>query len=333
MPQSPDCKRIVINGKSGYIRENSSWIIGRVVRDFDKWSDQKTKDMTKDILDEKWKEMQAKKSDTEKPIRAGLVVTIYKPSDKRLAGVGKRDIIYWSGFFVLLVQLVVAAIPCGLFGDWGIMLITVCGNVLAIATGLLPQWKKEKWACRTRSNDPYVLTRGNGAQHAIVILGNGHGLNLEDLASGQSNIDVSANNLTRAILLILSALWVLLLIAAAGLQTNTWFLLAIGAIGIVQNVFVAGWNRRPENFGIHLDFVKVFGQVNVMDTLIEVEENYNGLGRSMVDEIFPGKLQPAEIEKWAELENRKTHAQPKAPHSQTEAPQAQVQATVELDPK
>lgn len=313
---------MVINGRSGYIRENSSWIIGRVVRDFDKWSDQKTKDKTKDILDKKYKEMKAKNSDAEEPTRAGLVVTIYKPSERWLAGVGKRDIVYWSGFFVLMVQLGVAAIPCGLFGDWGIMLITACGNALAIATCLLPQWKKEKWACRTRSKNPYVLTRGNGAQHAIVILGNGYGLNLEDLASGQSNIDASADNLTRAILLILSILWVLLLIAAAGLQTNTWFLLVIGAIGIVQNVFVAGWSRRPENFGIHLDFVKVIGQVKVMGTLIEVEENYKGLGQSMLEELFPGKLQPAEIEKWAELENREAHAQPNASHSRESAPNA-----------
>lgn len=33
----------------------------------------------------------------------------------------------------------------------------------------------------------YVLTKGNGAQYAIVILGNGRGPNLEDLAAGQIN--------------------------------------------------------------------------------------------------------------------------------------------------
>jgi hypothetical protein len=320
---------MVINGKSGYIRENSSWIIGRIVRDFDEWSDQKTKDKTDDILDKKWKEMKAKKSDAKKPTRAGLVVTIYKPSEKRPAGVGERDIIYWSGLLILIVQLGVAAIPCGLFGDWGILLITVCGNALAIATGLLPQWKKEKWACRTKSKQTYILTRGNGSQHAIVILGNENGLNLEDLASGQSNIDVSAKTVTRLILLILSTLWVLLLIVAAGLQKNTWFLLAIGAIGIAQNVFVAGWNRRPESFGIPLDFVEVFGKPEVMGTLFEVEENYEGLGRSMLDEFYPGKLRPDEITKWADFENREAQAQSKA--RQVESPQAQAKATVDED--
>ncbi|KAJ5338424.1 hypothetical protein N7452_005152 [Penicillium brevicompactum] len=329
MPQSPDCKCMIINGKSGYARENSSWIIGRIVRDFDHWSDQNIKDKTQEIIDKKWKEIldserknkgaqnpedeestradiYVTQSETKKPKRAGLVVSIYKPSEKRRAGVIERDTIYWSGLIISIVQLGIAAIPCGIFGDWGILLITICGNVLAIATGLLPQWKKEKWACRTKSKDTYVLTRGNGAQHAIVILGNGHGLNLEDLASGQSNLDVSADNKTRAILLVLSTLWVLLLIAAAGLQHNTWFLLAIGAIGMVQNIFVAGCYRRPESFGIPLDFCQVFGQSKVMDTLFEVEESYSGLGRSMLDEFFPGTLRPHEINKWAEFGTPRT---------------------------
>lgn len=115
---------------------------------------------------------------------------------------------------------------------------------LSLLTGLLPQWKKEKWACRTGSNDAYSLTRGNGAQHAVVVLANGRGLNLE-----QSNLDASANMLTRVSILALATLWILLLVTAAGLRSDTWYLLAVGGMGILQNVFVAGWSRRPETFG------------------------------------------------------------------------------------
>ncbi|CAI7673670.1 unnamed protein product [Penicillium bialowiezense] len=327
MPQSPDCKCLVINGNTGYSKENSSWIIGRIVRDFDAWSHPATNDKTNEILDKRWKIMKSKMPDSEKPTRAGLVVSIYKPNSTQIAGVGKRDMIYWSGFLVLILQLGVAAIPYGIFGDWGILFITVCGNSLAIMTGLLPQWKREKWACRTKSTQTYILTRGNGAQHAIVILGNGHGLNLEDLASGQSNIDVLAKRKTRVFLLALSILWILLLIAAAGLQQNTWFLLAIGAIGSFQNVFVAGCSRQPENFGIPLEFIKVFGKPEVMDTLFEVEENYDGVGRSMLDVFFPGKLRPHEIKKWAKFENLKAEPQSQAP--QAGSAQVQTKSTVE----
>lgn len=302
MPQDPDCKCKVINGKNGYIRDNSSWILGRIVRDFDKWSDPATKKRTQDLLDEKWDEIKTKNPAGKRPMRAGFIVTVYNPSTTRPAGVAEPDVIYWSGISTLLVQLGIAIIPWGLSGDWGILIITACGIALALTTGLLPQWKKEKWACRPKSKDTYVLTRGNGAQHAIVILGNKHGLNLEDLAAGQSNIEASTNSLTRAALLTLSTFWILLLITSAGLKRNTWFLLAVGGVGILQNIFVAGWGRRPENFGIPLDFVEVFGQTKVMATLLEVEKKYQGLGRSMCEEFFPGKLCDDEIMEWKRLE-------------------------------
>lgn len=263
------------------------------------------------ILRDKWKELKSLDEAAEEPTRAGLVVTIYEPSATPKAGLAKRDLFFWSGLFIMLLQLGIAAIPCGLFGDWGILMITACGNVLAIVTGVLPQWKKEKWACRPKSKYSYILTRGNGAQHAIVILGNGHGLNLEDLASGQSNVESSTNTLTRAVLLALSIFWVLLLIAAAGLKENTWFLLAIGGIGIVQNVFVAGRSMKPENYGIHLDYVEVFGETKVMDTLLGVEKKYPGIGRSMRDEFFPGKLPLGGVRAWEQIE-QSTESDPQA---------------------
>lgn len=35
----PDCPCNVINGSTGYVRDNSSWIIGRIVPDFESWMD------------------------------------------------------------------------------------------------------------------------------------------------------------------------------------------------------------------------------------------------------------------------------------------------------
>ena len=302
MAVAPDCKSVVINGKSGYTRDNSSWIVGRLVRDFHYWKDHEVQTTTDKILDEKWGERKKNDTNEPRPVQAGLTVSIYEPRELMIPGKVERDVIYWIGLPVILLQLGVAAIPCGLYGDWGILLITFCGNLLAICTGLLSQWKQEKWACRTKAKQSFVLTKGNGSQHAIAILGNGKGFDFEDLASGQNSNTLPVTNCTtRLKVFSLACLWVLLLVTAAGLKKNTWFLLAVGAIGVLQNIYVAGAQRNPNNFGIPLRFVTVFGNVKVMETLLEVESNYKDLGRSMIGTFFPGPLRADETARWDAL--------------------------------
>ena len=41
--------------------------------------------------------------------------------------------------------------------------------ILSYATASLPQWSKEKWACRHKSNKTVIRTGGNGSQLAMVI--------------------------------------------------------------------------------------------------------------------------------------------------------------------
>ncbi|KAH8652757.1 hypothetical protein BGZ60DRAFT_508663 [Tricladium varicosporioides] len=304
MPTNPDCPCKIINGRSGYVVENMSWILGRIVRDFDSWSNSATKKKRHEILETRWAELKSKDPLAKRPAKAGLIVTVYSPKIKISAGIPERDIIYWSGVFTMFLQLTVATIPFTLSGDWSILGITVAGTILALTTGSLPRWKEEKWACRTHSNDVYALTKGNGSQNVIVILANGHGLNIEDLAMGQRDMDSTVQSTTRASILGLSIFWVLLLITATGVKLNTWFLLAVGGIGILQNIFVAGAPRRPENFGIHLEYVEVFGCPKAMQTLLEVEEKYPSLGRALLSEFFPGKLRCDEIETWEGLSEK-----------------------------
>lgn len=305
MPLDPDCRSIVINGKSGYKRENSSWIIGRIVRDFHYWSNTETKEKTASIIAAHWEESKKRDANIPKPDAAGLVVSIYRPSDEVPAMKPASDMIYWSGIITAIIQLGIAAIPVGLFGDWGVLLITGAGICLALLTGALGQWRKEKWNCRPNPNGTFILTKGNGAQHVIVVLGSfNRGLNLEDLASGQGTLNVAPNMFTRISLFCLALLWILLQITAAGLKNNTWFLLAVGGIGMVQNIFAAGSPRRPESFGIPLDFEMVIGEKQVMQTLYAVEAVYPRVGRSMLEEFFPGKLRVNEISRWAEFEEQ-----------------------------
>lgn len=310
----PDCSCFVINGRNGYVRSNSSWIIGRIVRDFDSWMDGGKRDgpirtQVQNMIGERWNHDKRKaetkvpgsSSNIKRPPSTGLCVAIYKADEAR-PGYPGYDLVYFIGFVTCIIQLGIAAIPCGLFGDWSILLVTICGILLSFATGSIQQWKKEKWACRRNSNKTVVLSRGNGSQFAIVIVGGGKGLELEDLAAGPTNLDASASHITRISTTLLATLWIMLLITAAGIHQNTWFLLAIGAIGILQNVFVAGWKRTPKAFGIPLTFHEVIGESKVMNTLLAVEKSYPRLGRSMLDTFFPGKLRKEEQEKWNAFE-------------------------------
>jgi hypothetical protein len=310
----PDCACKVINGRTGYVRDNSSWIVGRIVRDFESWMDDgkpqgRIRTHLNRMLDQRWENDKCKAEkkkaesgkDVPRPPQTGLCVSIYK-ADSAKPGYPGYDLVYFIGFATSVFQLGIAAIPCGIFGDWGIFLVTASGILLSFATGSISQWSKEKWACRRNSEKTVVLSRGNGSQHAIVIIGDGKGLDLEDLAAGPTNVDVSSSYTTRIAVTLLAALWILLLITAAGLKQNTWFLLATGGIGILQNIFVAGWRRSPKAFGVPLNFETVIGEPKVMDTLFAVEKAYPRVGRSMRETFFPGKLRLDEEKKWDELE-------------------------------
>ncbi|MCJ1306684.1 hypothetical protein MMC25_000327 [Agyrium rufum] len=318
----PDFPCRVINGKTGHVRDNASWIIGRIVRDYEYWI-HKGKDKgasgatiqhrLREIIDEKWEE-QKKKAKTvaqvPRPKQAGLCVSVYV-ADEAYKGYGGHDALFKIGIVTAIVQLGIAAIPCGVFGDWGILAVTAAGTFLSFLTGSLPQWSKEKWACRKNSDKTVILTKGNGSQHAIVVLGNGRGLDLEDLASGSLDADTSASFLTRAAIVALGVLWILLLITAAGIKQHTWFLLAVGGLGMMENLYVSGRRRLPEAFGVPLVFERVIAKPTIMDTLFAVEEAYPDVGRSMRDTFFPGRLRISETARWKEYEEKADKAKKK----------------------
>lgn len=293
----------VINGKNGYTRSNDSWVLGRVMRDYEFWTHDSVLTLTASLIRKKTDEIKPKE-----PLRqAGLVVSFWEPDPERPSGVPGRDLLYWSGLAVAIVQLGIAAVPCGIYADWSVLLVTGAAILLCMATGSLRQWKTEKWACRKMDNErnkdqTFVLTRGNGAQHAIAILGNGHGLHLEDLATGFANLDPpSISVFARLAVLALGVLWIGLLITSSAIAEQAWFLIAVGGIGMLQNIFVAGWRRRPEALGLPLKFVGVVGDTKVMRTLMEVERQHEKLGTSLLPTFFPGTMRPAEEKDWADI--------------------------------
>ncbi|KAL8648869.1 MAG: hypothetical protein Q9210_004735 [Variospora velana] len=301
MPPPPSSEEpcLVINSKSGHARTNTSWVIGRLLRDYESWMDSAVRAKINSRLDKRWQHLQRNATDEAipRPRQTGLCVSVYEPSKTKKAGEPAHDLVYWSGIATILLQLVIAALALFKSNDSSTFLITISGTYLALTTGSLSQWKAEKWACRRKSPNPYILTGGNGAQHAIMILGNGHGLHLEDLTvrTAYPSLDLQ----TRFYLAITSLLWVVLLLPIRSLRRKSWPLLVIAGMGTIQNVFATGVKRAPSALGVHLDFVEVVGDVQVMDALIRLEAKYPNAGRSLLPTFFPGGLRAEEMRMWS----------------------------------
>lgn len=149
------CK--VINLESGYSRTNRSWTVGRLLRDLE----------AKELLSSE-----------------AMSISIYKAVKRRRGDIldpGKTML----GLATILLQLGIAIIPFGLYRDWGIAMITTLGTFICLSTAALPQWRVEKLACRLKSKKKIAMTAGNGSRHVIVILGEGYGLDIEDLAAAE----------------------------------------------------------------------------------------------------------------------------------------------------
>ncbi|KAI6101450.1 hypothetical protein EV401DRAFT_2027057 [Pisolithus croceorrhizus] len=142
----PDFSSILINGRTGVI-------LSRILRDFEHWRPREVGLRLEEMLNSVSQENNAGTSKDNKPVpvprtRAGLCVSIFRADPTRAFGVPVADWIYYSGLATAVVQLIVAAIPLILHGDWVVLLATSAGIVLAFATGCLPQWRVEKWGYR-----------------------------------------------------------------------------------------------------------------------------------------------------------------------------------------
>ena len=316
MPK-PDIPCVVINAESGYARDNQSWIIGCLVAGFNFWKNDKVSRHLKQMLEDKheYNKTAAKESgeDVEYPQRAGLCVSIYRAGSNESP---RRRVAHWIAFGTVILQLLLASIPGRNFGDWRIFLVTLVGVIMSVATASLPQWKQEKNSCRSKSEKDVVLTKGNGSQHAIVILGDGEGPDFEDLAAGEANVDAPASGMTVCVLGTLAVLSLPLLAFVTEIRKHGLILMAIIGVGFLQNLIIAGM-RGPEAYGLSLDFIEVIGLPKVMDTLFEVEKKYPGVGRCMLETFFPGKLRNDEQRKWDKLET--SVEEKKAAKSQREA--------------
>ncbi|EHK42469.1 hypothetical protein TRIATDRAFT_183765, partial [Trichoderma atroviride IMI 206040] len=242
MPSEPDCPSSVINCSSGYGRNNHSWILGRILRDHEL------------AVEENPGPEYANLDATGKTV--SLRIDIFKMQENEKPQI---DRVWVLGWLAIVAQLEISMIPWIQDGDWSIFLITACGTIFALLTGSLRQWNLEKWAGR-RLNKPestekkdknkvVCLTRGNGHRHAMVFVGNGTAWDLESLATASSAPLAE----TPWLLGILAVLWGFLFVVVSGLQQNTWFLVLIGGIGMIQNIYASVARRPASAFNISIE--------------------------------------------------------------------------------
>lgn len=231
------------------------------------------------------------------------------------AGKPAADWLTWVSVAILPVQFLVSAVPWWLHGNWFIFCITVVGTTLALITASLPQWTMEKYDARKNDKrDSYILTRGNGHPHIFVFLERKHqrndkapvpvdaniagatakddgddrkmGLKFKDMAVVRP--EKVRSTTTRIMMPVLAVCWTMLLITIGGLERDTWYLFAMGAMGMVQNLAVAGFRRTPSAHGIPLT-EKAKGHLSnrkTMGLLREAEDWFPGIGLLLLREFF-----------------------------------------------
>ena len=281
---------VLINTQSGYARLNYSWILNRLLRGIES---------------------------SREPLDAALCVSVYrcKPNGRRNA----HDLLWWSGIFTIGLQLGISSIPIFIERDWTTLLVTGTGTLLALVGGSLPQWRNEKWGGGyDEKGSTFCLTRGNGFQHVVVIQNEAKGcLNLEHLAPPRRT---GCSRGCKIVVMICAFLWILFLINVCGIRQNTWYLLGVGFMGMIQNIFVAATPRQPSAMGLPLEFVDRIDGKKVMGVLMETETRFPSVGAALVQTFFPGKLRDHEQSFWS--------ARKESAMKLTKTPTANVQQSI-----
>ncbi|KAK4066218.1 uncharacterized protein Triagg1_8050 [Trichoderma aggressivum f. europaeum] len=194
-----------------------------------------------------------------------------------------------------------------LYGQWEILVITAGGTALAYATAHFSGYNTFH-GHRTRvSRTVFTLTEGNGSRTAIVFIKDSDtGVDLERLTRVEFTGGSQVWRIAAASVQLV--FWVALLITVSGLKTHTWFMVAVGALGMMQNLVLAGAPRTPEALGIPVQLEQVVGLPKVMDTLLELEAKVPYAGKALLPTYFPGRLREREIERWEALESEHERA-------------------------
>jgi hypothetical protein len=218
---APERSAMVINCANAYQRDNKSWVLERLLRDHE---------LAVPINN---------KTDS-------LRIDIFELGPLRKV---RTDFVWWLGWLTIAMQIGIAIVPWVLYGDWGVMMVVLSGNLLVSLTCAPPQWRDEKWSVRGLKKDNVTcLTRGNGHKHVMVFIGSPECPDLEVYATSSSTPRWETSPVIAAI----SVLWLCLLLSVIALKNNSWFLVGTGALGMIQNVHAAGAARDPATAGLQM---------------------------------------------------------------------------------
>ncbi|KAG5645677.1 hypothetical protein DXG03_005515 [Asterophora parasitica] len=250
----PSCTLIDVS--SSEPRHIKSWVLSRVVRDYE-----------------------VPEGNT-----GGLTITFFRTSRNKKTGVPDRDWLYYTGILVILFQLGVATM---LVGNWNIIMVTVGGILLVQAQAALPQWRKELWAARPVAHDKHgviCLTRGNGSPYVHHQRWIGR------------NVHSASTIPATALLFVLWLGHLVAFTMQGMKSGTWYFLaiMAVGMIGLFQNAVASGVRRRPGALGFHLDKVDEIHDEKVYVALQKAEDKEKKVGLALVDVFFTGGLNPSE---------------------------------------
>lgn len=309
-PPNPDQTDYVVDCGTGRVRVNRSWLLEKALKDSEYWKPNEVKEeeakqaeiCSKNVLmgseNEKKKEYQ-ELSEVILPDHP-LTIAIYTASRAYRPGTTSHDMLWYSGLLIALVQLGIASIPCALNGRWSILMITGAGTILAFATGTLPQFGAEKWKAPNNTKKTVAVVRGalEEATSILVVRGEGVGLDLEDLARGESYKSVVINRQgrietqmawpwTRIATGFLAACWIVLLLTMSGLRYDNWYLLAVAGLGLVQNAWVAANPRNPGARGLHLDYQSCVSAESTLHALLQLKDTHGDIARGLLKAYAP----------------------------------------------
>jgi hypothetical protein len=232
----PDTDIQVVNCENGYVRTNNSWILGRLLRDYESHVEAAGR---------------RENAPTDSTGEVSLLIEIFVAGP--VDGQGPRPSkTWWLSWLVIVVQHIFAIIPWVVWSYWPPFMITLCGTFLAMVTAAHPQWVAEKWPgkkLRSEKIKPIALTRGNGQRYVMIVLSHNGSWDLETMASSQLHLHPS----TKYSLMAIAALWIMLLLTVTGLKQHTWFLVIVGSVGSIWQTYLAAKFSRPEDSDIKLE--------------------------------------------------------------------------------
>lgn len=214
----PEGSALVINCANSVQRSNQSWVLDRLLQDHE----------------------------IAHPADRAIVSMRIDVFELAPLEVSKPDLVWWIGWATILAQTALTVAPWVLYGDWGTMLVVICGSLLALVQSSLPQWKEGKWSgANLKSDSLIVLTRRNGHKHVMILIGSKGCPDLQVYATAT----VDGHSQTASLCLVLATLWLCLLLSVSGLQSDAWFLVGIGGLGMLQNVYAAGTTKHKSATG------------------------------------------------------------------------------------